>query len=232
MPWLECLLFVAAVYILVVLVRGIIQGVAWFMDEFLPDSMKRDRREEKAPQQHHDSDTHAPAASGHRGRNGDAPRRSQRNTFASALLIDPSRWLAPLAEFARWLVFRKRYDYWAAIALGENDPVKKVKYYSKALKLEPRCEPGWKLKATALLQLKRYAEATECLDKVLEIHANATTWCRKGICCYHLKRYEEAVACFNKALAAGANEDDPFFEEASNCKKAAEEEIRQQGAVG
>ena len=33
-------------------------------------------------------------------------------------------------------------------------------------------------------------------------------------------------ACFEKALAAGANKDDPVFEEASNCKKAAEEALR------
>jgi tetratricopeptide (TPR) repeat protein len=232
MPWLECLLFIAAAYVLVVLVRGIIQGVIWFREEFLPAPRKRNRTREMAQRQQRDSDSTTALKPSNNKRGSNGPRQSKRETPISFARLNPVSWLAPLADFARWLVFRKRYDYWVAVALGESDLVKKVKYYSRALKLDPSYEAGWKLEAVALLQLKKYAEAIDCLDKVLEIHPSATTWCRKGICCYHLNRYEEAVTCFDKALAAGIDKDAPVLEEASNCKKSAEEKIRQQSAVG
>lgn len=220
MPWLGCLLFIAAAYILVVLVRGIIQGVAWFRDEFLPDSRRRNQTREKTHRHSHDS--HIKSEPGHRGKDGHVQSRTARSISTSLACFNPIRCLTPLAELAKRLVFRRRYDYWVAVALGENDPAKKVKLYSRALKLEPDYEPGWKLKAVALMELKEYAEAIACLDKV---HPTATTWCKKSICCYHLKRYEEVVACFDKALAADADKDDPVFEEALSCKKAAEEAL-------
>ena len=231
MPWLECVLFIAAVYVVIVVVRGIVQGITWFREEFVTIPRERNRTEGKSHQQHRDSDATTALASGHRVKQGDIPSRTKRRIFLSFARLNPVRCLAPLAGFAKWLVCRKRYDYWVAVALGENDPSKKVKNYSRALKLDPSYEPGWKLKATTLLQLKRYAEAIDCFDKVLEIRPNATTWCKKGICCYHLKRYDEAVACFDKALAASADVDHELFEEASKCKKTAEEELRQQGAT-
>ena len=227
MPWVECLLFIAVVYIVIVFVRGIAQGITWFREEFLSTPRERNRARENFHQPHRGE----ASASGNRGKNGDAPRRSKSRVFISLACFNPLRCLAPLVEFAKRLLFRKRYDFWVATALGENDPCKQVKYYSMALKLDPSYESGWKLKAAALIQLKRYAEAMECYDKVLEMHPNATTWCKKGTCCHHLKRHGEAIACFDKALAACPAEDHQLFEEVSRHRKAVEEELQQQGAT-
>jgi tetratricopeptide (TPR) repeat protein len=101
-----------------------------------------------------------------------------------------------------------------------------VKYYSRALKLDPSYEPGWILKAAALIQLTRFAEAIVCYDHVLETCPNATTWFKKGICCHHLKRSEEAISCFDKALAVCEVEDHQLFEEISRHRKAVEEELQ------
>ena len=115
------------------------------------------------------------------------------------------------------------------MALSENDPGKKVKCLSNALALNPDYEPAWGLKAIALVELKRYEEATACFDRVLAIHADPIAWCKKGLCCYHLGKYQAAVACFDETLA-GAGKDHELFDEAASHKKLAEEALRQQTA--
>jgi hypothetical protein len=226
MPWVECLLFIAVAYVAVVVVRGIVQAIAWFMEEFLTVAREPNRATEKPPPRHHDSASATVSASANRE---SAPPHFERKPLVLTEPIHPVRWSV---EFLRSLVCRRRFQYWVEAALGETDPDKRVKYCSKALRLNPAYEPAWGLKANALLELKRYEEAVPCFDKVLEMRPNSMAWYRKGIGCYHLKRYEEAAACFDKTLAACAGKDHQLFDEASHHKKAAEEEWQQQRATG
>lgn len=224
MPWVECLLCIAVAYVAVVVVRGIIQVISWFMEESIPAGREPNRAREKPPPRHHDSTTAVAAASvNHR------PSPSPKRPLVLAVPLPSFHWLV---EFLRRLVFRRRFQYWVEAALGETNLDKRVKYCSKALRLNPAYEPAWGLKANTLLELKRCEEAVPCFDKVLEIRPNSMAWFRKGLCCYHLKRYEEAVACFDKALASCAGKDQQLFDEASHHKKAAEEEWQQQCATG
>ena len=226
MPWVECLLFIAVAYVAVVVVRGTIQTITWFLEEFIPVGRVPNRAREKPPPRHHDSASATVSASGNRG---NGPSHFKRRPLVLTAPIHPLRWLM---EFLRGLVCRRRFDYWVEAALGETDADKRVKYCTKALRLNPAYEPAWGLKANTLLELKRYEEAVPCFNKVLEMRPSSMAWYRKGLCCYHLKRYEEAVACFDKTLAACAGKDRQLFDDASHHKKAAEEEWQQQGATG
>lgn len=45
-----------------------------------------------------------------------------------------------------------------------------IKYYNKALQINPRYENAWYNKGAALYGIGKYNEAMECFDKTLEIN--------------------------------------------------------------
>jgi len=127
-------------------------------------------------------------------------------------------------------LFRKRKiegktaKEWFNLGYKEKDPKKKIEYYSKCLKLDPKNAVAWNNKGLALYDLGRYEEAIRCYDKVLEIDPkNAVAWNNKGNTLNKLGRYEEAIRCYDKAL-----EIYPEYEEAKINKKLAEEKLREQ----
>jgi tetratricopeptide (TPR) repeat protein len=62
-------------------------------------------------------------------------------------------------------------------------------------------EVFWNAKSTVLLGLGKYAEALECLNKLLEINPLIDAgWYNKGVVLEGLKRYDEAMHCFDRAL--------------------------------
>jgi tetratricopeptide (TPR) repeat protein len=220
--WIGLLILLAGAYIVVVLVRGLIQIGSWFVEEFRTEPRNR-KREKHYPQQPSPDTVTATSSASDRRQKSDG--HIIRKNWAAVATIGIGRWWAPLARLARRLASGKRYDYWIGAALEETDPAKKVKYLSKALDLDPGYEPGWGLKAAALLELERYEEAIECFDKVLSMRPNAMAWHKKGLCCYHLKRYQDAVACFDKARSTCADRDRHLFDEASHHKRLAEDAL-------
>jgi tetratricopeptide (TPR) repeat protein len=120
------------------------------------------------------------------------------------------------------------YGYWIALAMEEKDPEKKVKYYSKALELNPNHVPAWGLKGSALLNLKRYEEAVRCFDRVLEIRVDADAWYNKGLCFYYLERYKGALECYDNALKLCPNEDHQLLEDAQYNKNLAEKKLQEE----
>ena len=137
----------------------------------------------------------------------------------------PSRFRKTLKSL-RTRLASKGYDSWVASALAEEDPITKIEYLSKALRLNPTYLPAWGLKANALFGLKRYEEAIACFEKSLEMHPTALAWYKKGICCHHLGRREETLRCFDMALKACPGEDRQLFEDAARMKKQVEDELR------
>jgi tetratricopeptide (TPR) repeat protein len=223
--WLGWLLILAVVYLVVVVVRGIIQFTSWFIEEFFPDSWSQEPSGKESKQHRREMSSVAMSVSG-------SPQKKKdcRDSYARWILVSAARiallhWLAALAEFSRMLVSSRKYDYWVGSALAEDDARKKVKYLSKALALNPGYMPGWGLKANALLTLERYEEAMECCERILKTNPNPLAWHEKGLCCYHLGRYQEAVDCFGKTLARCSDQNGKLREDTLRSRKLAKEKI-------
>jgi hypothetical protein len=217
--WMGWLLIFAGAYLVAVVARGIIQFIPWFAEEFFSGSKQGGPKQGKRPEGKSKSRSRLPQA--HRAT---LPARGgyKRTMLVSAARIALLHWFAALVELARMLVSSRKYDYWVASALAEEDPQKKVKYLSKALALNPGYEPAWGLKGNALLALERYEEAIGCFEKVLQMAPNAMAWYEKGLCCHHLRRYDEAVECFDKTLIECPDKNSKLHEDALRNKRLAE----------
>ena len=220
MPWIELLLLMAAIYVVVLVVWGMIQFVHWFIENFVePRRLARPEKNFKPQPKYTDSASLSPSVSNQKEGSIEVNRKGKVVHVALPATSQPTG----LLEFLKRLFKRKDFTYWVGSALGETDHDKRVKYCSKALRLNPSYEPAWGLKANSLLELKRYEEAVPCFDKVLEMRPHSMAWYKKGLCCYHLKRHEEAIRCFDKALAACADKDRQLSEVISRYKKLTEE---------
>jgi hypothetical protein len=223
MPWVQLLLLVAVVYVVVLVVWGLVQVVPWFIEQFI-EPRRLARSKENPPRRSGDAGLTGPSAAGHRARTGGG-RIGLGEKTTIAMLRMTGRLAGPLGALGRLLV-RKDLSYWVGLSLEASDPSAKVKYCSKALRLDPGYEPAWGLKALSLLQLQRYEEAIGCFDKVLELRPHATAWYKKGLCCFHLKRHQDALACFDKALAACHDGNPRLLDEVAGHKRLAEEALR------
>jgi tetratricopeptide (TPR) repeat protein len=222
--WLGCLLILAGVYLVVVVVRGILQLVSWFNDEFLSASRRQRRKETSRSPRSEAAAATVPAAAAP-VRTSDEHGSYEQRMLASAARITLAHWLAAPLELARMLASSGKYDYWVASALAEDDPHKKVRYLTKALALNAGYTPAWGLKGNALFALQRYDEALECFEKVLATAPSALAWHEKGLCCHRLGRYAEAVQCFDKALGACADKGSGLRADALRNKRLAESNI-------
>ena len=220
MPWVGLLLFFAVAYVFVLVVRGLIQVVPWFIETFVEPRRYAQPRERYASRRD-DRNAARSSASIHRH---EGVRIGFGEKIGSALLGAAFR-LARLSGILKRPFTRRDFAYWVGLALVESDPEKKVNYCSRALQLSPNYEPAWGLKALTLLDLKRYEEAVPCFDKVLDMRPNSLAWHSKGLCCYHMQRHREAIACFDKALAACAGKDRRLADEAAHHKKLAQEAL-------
>lgn len=220
MPWIELLVLLVVAYVVVLVVRGLIQVGPWFIETFVePRQLARPK---KNPNRQSDGRASSSVPASQPANGGTKVAHKERVPVAA---LGATSRRTDLLGSLKNLLTRKDFTYWVRSALGETDPDKRVKCCSRALRLNPGYEPAWGLTANALLELKRYEEAVPCFDKVLEMRPNSVAWYRKGLCCYHLERHEEAIACFDKTLAACADKDRQLFEEASRHRKLAEEAL-------
>jgi tetratricopeptide (TPR) repeat protein len=222
MPWVDLLFLIAVAYVVVLVVRGLIQVVPWFIETFV-EPRRYAHSKGKLPSRHDEMDPASSATSVHR-REREEVRIGYGEKVGFAIL-GAAFWLTGLSGFLKRLFARRDFTYWVGLALGESDPEKKVKYCSRALQLNPGYEPAWGLKALTLLDLKRHEEAVPCFDRVLEMRPNSMAWHCKGLCCYYLQRHREAIACFDKVLTTCADKDRRLADEASRHKKLAQEAL-------
>ena len=224
MSWISWLFLLAILYIVVLILRAVVQFATWLYEEKLGGYRgSRQLREKSSPPQPAQDANPEHASNTHQASNDTAHRTRHRIGAVSSSGIRKPSAAAKLLKRLKLLVAWKSYDYWVASALSESDPQIKIRYLTKALKLDPTYSPAWGLKGTALLGLKRYEEALQCFARSLEIHANASIWHKKGLCCYHLGRHEQAVECFNEAIRCCPKEDRELHREAIAMKELAED---------
>ena len=76
-----------------------------------------------------------------------------------------------------------------------------IDYFDKALEKDPNNINALKLKASALIFLKKREEAVKCMDMVLLLEPEfGIAWFSKGLLAQNLGKYEEAVEYFEKAI--------------------------------
>jgi tetratricopeptide (TPR) repeat protein len=81
-----------------------------------------------------------------------------------------------------------------------------IKWYDKAIELDPKYADAWYNKGNALNSLGKYEEAIENFDKALKIDPNyASAWNNKGYAIDKLGKYQEAIEHYNKAIELDPN---------------------------
>jgi tetratricopeptide (TPR) repeat protein len=81
-----------------------------------------------------------------------------------------------------------------------------IKYFDRALEINPGSADVWMGKGFALNNLRKYKEAIECCDKAIEIKSDDTgPWNNKGFALNGLGRYKEAIECCDKAIELDPN---------------------------
>ncbi|MBU4175992.1 MAG: tetratricopeptide repeat protein [Actinobacteria bacterium] len=109
-----------------------------------------------------------------------------------------------LSDKKKWKAGSNLGKAQARATLGK--PYEAIKYFDKALSIEPDMEVVWCEKSMCLAEIGRIDEAIECLDKALSIDPNSLpAWTNKGSCFGMLGRYREALECYDNAISI-----DPF----------------------
>jgi tetratricopeptide (TPR) repeat protein len=89
--------------------------------------------------------------------------------------------------------------------LGKEEEA--IRYFDKALEIDPRCAMAWAGKGASLDSLDRIQDSLKCYDKALEINPRLShVWNNKGISLARLNILDQALKCYEKAL-----EIDPEF---------------------
>ncbi len=224
MSWIGWLVLGALLAVVVAVLRGLVQLLSWFVEEFIPEP--RDAGHLKAKGRPPKAEPNGVART-HEAKHEHA--HADRPTVHLPVgtvgrVRRPSRF-GRLLKRLKIAVAKKSFDYWVATALSEDDPEMKIKCLSKALKLNPDYLPAWGMKGNALLGLGRYDEAIQCFDKSLELHPSAWMWHRKGDCCYHLGKPEEALQCFHKALETCPDQDRQLHDDVARTIRLVEHEL-------
>jgi tetratricopeptide (TPR) repeat protein len=249
MSWVGWLIIVAALGVLVAVLRGAARFASELIDEHVTRPREHRRLREARAERSHRAEPAAAAEkhgresghvgghatngaeSGHVGGHATKGAESGHVGGHATKTHVPIGSMAPAGKHslpARVLksflaaLGRKGYDYWVAAALSEADPKLKIQYLGKALKLNSEYFPAWGLQGNAMLEATRYEEALDCFERSLKMHPSALSWYKKGVCCHNLGRYQDAVACFNRAIQSCPVHDRQLAEDASRMKSSAE----------
>jgi tetratricopeptide (TPR) repeat protein len=96
----------------------------------------------------------------------------------------------------------KEFEDKARDAVAHNHMSEAVKYYDKALKIDPRNAQLWNLKGIVLTQMNQYPVALTCFEKAIEIDPQyPEPWGNKGHIFVNSGKWDDAVSCCNQALA-------------------------------
>ena len=100
----------------------------------------------------------------------------------------------------------RMYDIGASLKrLGKHEEA--IRYFEKALEIDPKCEMAWSGKGASLDSLGMISDALTCYDKALEIDPRLIyVWNNKGVSLARLSKWDQALKCYEKAL-----EIDPKF---------------------
>jgi tetratricopeptide (TPR) repeat protein len=214
MSWVGWLFLLAGLYVLLVVVRGIVQFVSWWVEEYIVEPRAIGHRNEKSPQRPQEQiPTPAVEKRETKPQHADERKESPRVPVRSVSRVRRPTRLGGWLKSLKLAVLTKGYDYWVGCALSEEDRELKIRYLSKALKSNPAYLPAWGMKGNTLFELGRYDEALECFDQAMEIHPSALMWYKKGLCCYRAGRRQEALQCLDEALEKCPGHDRQLLED-------------------
>jgi tetratricopeptide (TPR) repeat protein len=101
---------------------------------------------------------------------------------------------------------RKGEELWSASNGSEEDALKAISYFDKAIQLEPLNYFAWANKGLILKKLDKREEAILCYDRAIQIQPSyPNSWFNKGVLLGCLGQLEEAVKCFDKVLEIAPN---------------------------
>lgn len=87
-----------------------------------------------------------------------------------------------------------------------------LKYYSLAIKVDPKLKEAWNNMGRALNELKKPNEALKFLEEALKIDRNyVSAWINKGISYAMLKKYDKALECFDEAISINPSESKTWY---------------------
>ena len=193
MSWVGWLIIVAALGVLVGVLRSAAQFVSELVDEYITRPREHRRlREGRAERSHR---VEPVATEKHEKKSGHAGGQAMKGRESGSVGGQATKTHVPIGSMAPAgkhslparvlksllaVLGRKGYDYWVAAALSEGDPKLKIQYLEKALKLNPEYFPAWGLQGNAMLEAMRYEEALDCFERSLKMHPSACPGTRKG----------------------------------------------------
>ncbi len=98
-----------------------------------------------------------------------------------------------------WL--KKGEIYWVRSNKTERDAENTLKYFDKAIQLEPLNYLAWANKGLILKNIGRIEDALACYDRALDIQPDyVNAWYNKGVLLGSLGECKNAKKCFKQAL--------------------------------
>jgi tetratricopeptide (TPR) repeat protein len=95
-----------------------------------------------------------------------------------------------------------------------------IKWYDKALAINPKYVSALNNKGSALYNLGKYHEAIKCYDKALAINPkDVDALNNKGAALCNLGKYHEAIKCYDKALAINPKDVDALNNKGVSLRK-------------
>lgn len=230
MGWLGWLFLFAGLYVVVIAIRGGIQLVSWLVEEYFSDPRSASRPKEESSSQ--SRVTKRLTATTRRKKKLESAGTTTRDSRAPSPVAIPARRPSRLGQWLRRLktpFLGKRYDYWVAAALAEDDLELRVRYLSKALAMNPAYLPAWGMKGNTLFDLGRYDEALECFNKSLELHPSSLVCYKKAICFHRGGRRDEALRCLGEAVEICPSQDRQLVDDIARMRSLLEAELRTGG---
>ena len=223
MSWIAWLFLLAGLYLLIVLARGVLQFVAWCVDEYMAKPEELRHQEKESPQRATEDRPETGSERRDSSVGHGARKEVRRGPARNAREVRSPSGISRLWKCMKAKLFTRRYECWVEMALSEADLAIKVEYLSNALALNPTYAPAWGMKGCALLELGRYEEAMRCFDESLKLRPSALTRYKIGLCCFHLKMRNEAAEYFDNVMKECIGLNRPLWEDASGMKKLMEE---------
>lgn len=98
-----------------------------------------------------------------------------------------------------WL--KKGEAFWANSKKTEKDAMQVLKFFDKAIQVEPLNFLAWANKGLILKNLLRVEDALACYERALGINPEyVNAWYNLGVLLGSIGRYKEAKKCFDTAL--------------------------------
>jgi tetratricopeptide (TPR) repeat protein len=87
------------------------------------------------------------------------------------------------------------------LLLDQGKHEEALKFFEKALEIDPRDVHVWNLKGICLGEIGKHYDAMHCYEKALSFDSQYVhAWNNKGFALNQLRRFEEALRCLDKAV--------------------------------